>query len=100
MCVCAFVCVVQVDECHKRLKAERNRAEEELSNKKDRFVEELDEYVRQAEAFSAYGEIDRVQEHKLELTSLQANHRLEPMPPTPCHPLRRVPAMTTVARAP
>ena len=61
----------KVDECNKRLKAERNRAEDELNMKKDRFIEELDEYVRQAEAFSAYGDIDRVTENCLALTTLQ-----------------------------
>ena len=61
----------KVEECNKRLKSERNRAEEELNMKKDRFVEELDEYVRQAEAFSAYGEIERVTENCLAITTLQ-----------------------------
>ena len=42
----------KVVECTKRLKAERNRAEDELTMKKERFIEELDEYVRQAEAFA------------------------------------------------
>ena len=39
--------------------------------KKDRFVEELDEYVRQAEEFAKYGEIEKVAENCLALTTLQ-----------------------------
>jgi dynein heavy chain len=62
----------KVDECNKRLKAERNRAEEELNMKKDRFVEELDEYVRQAEQCKEWGEIERVTENCSALTTLQA----------------------------
>ena len=61
----------KVDECNKRLKAERNRAEDELNVKKERFVEELDEYVRQAEAVSGWGEIDRVNENMSTLNTLQ-----------------------------
>lgn len=62
----------KVDECNKRLKAERNRAEDELNMKKERFIEELDEYVRQAEAFATYGEIGRVSENCLALNTLQS----------------------------
>jgi dynein heavy chain len=61
----------KLDECNKRLKQERNRAEEELTMKKDRFVEELDEYQRQAEAFSAVGEIERTNDTCSALTTLQ-----------------------------
>jgi dynein heavy chain len=61
----------KVDECNKRLKAERNRAEEELNMKKDRFIEELDDYVRQAEGFAAYGEIERTTENCVAITTLQ-----------------------------
>ena len=60
----------KVEECVKRLKAERNRAEDELNMKKDKFIEELDEYVKQAEAFSTRGEISHTNENCAEITSL------------------------------
>jgi len=60
-----------VAECNKRLKAERNRAEEELTMKKERFIEELDEYVRQAEACKEWGDISRVSENCLAISTLQ-----------------------------
>ena len=53
----------KVEECNKRLKAERNRAEDELNDKVAKFIEELDDYVRQAEAFSQFGEIERMAEN-------------------------------------
>ena len=59
----------KVEECQKRLKAERNRAEDELNMKRDKFIEELDDYVRQAEAFAAYGEIERVAENTMALNT-------------------------------
>ena len=62
----------KVEECLKRLKAERNRAEDELTMKKDRFIEELDEYVAQAEGFTAYGDINGTAANCLEITRLQA----------------------------
>ena len=62
----------KVVECNKKLKAERNRAEEELTMKKDRFIEELDEYVRQAEACKEWGEIERVTENCNSLNTLKA----------------------------
>ena len=61
----------KVAECNKRLKAERNRAEEELTMKKERFIEELDEYVRQAEACKEWGDISRVSENCLAISTLQ-----------------------------
>ena len=36
-----------LDDCNQRLKAERNRAEDELNNKQEKFIEELDEYQEQ-----------------------------------------------------
>ena len=62
----------KVEECQKRLKAERNRAEDELNMKRDKFIEELDDYVRQAEAFAAYGEIERVAENTMALNTLMS----------------------------
>eukprot|EP00964_Phaeocystis_antarctica_P098156 scaffold64200_cov60-Phaeocystis_antarctica.AAC.1 len=62
----------KVEECDKRLKAERNRAEDELNDKVAKFVEELDDYVRQAEAFSAHGELERMAENTLALQTLTA----------------------------
>ena len=61
----------KVAECNKRLKAERSRAEDELQLKKERFIEELDEYVRQAEACKEWGDIARVTENCLAITTLQ-----------------------------
>ena len=62
----------KVEECDKRLKAERNRAEDELNDKVAKFVEELDDYVRQAEAFSAHGELERMAENTAALQTLSS----------------------------
>ena len=62
----------KVEECDKRLKAERNRAEDELNDKVAKFIEELDDYVRQAEAFSAHGELERMAENTAALQTLSS----------------------------
>ena len=62
----------KVVECNNRLKAERNRAEDELSDKRDAFIAELDDYVVQAEAFSSRGEIERLNENMAALNALVA----------------------------
>ena len=62
----------KVAECNQKLKAERNRAEEELNMKKERFLEELDEYVRQAEEFADKSDIDKWSDNMATLNALQA----------------------------
>jgi dynein heavy chain len=62
-----------LDDCHKRLKEERNRSEDELNARKEKFVEELDEYVAAAEAFQTYGELSRINENVATLNKLLAD---------------------------
>ena len=59
----------KVDECHKRLKAERNRAEEELQLRQNKFTEEIDDYLAQARAF---GQLDNLDAYADTCLALQA----------------------------
>ncbi|KAJ1636006.1 hypothetical protein T492DRAFT_862485 [Pavlovales sp. CCMP2436] len=64
-----------LDACYKRLKDERNRAEEEedLNARKDKFMEEIEEFVAIGEAFQSYGEFARVSENVATLNKLLAD---------------------------
>lgn len=59
----------KVEECSKRLKAERNRAEEELQLRQNKFTEEIDDYLAQARAF---GQLDNLDAYADTCLALQA----------------------------
>lgn len=60
----------KVEECSKRLRAERERVEDELTAKRDRFLQELDDCVAQAHTFRKLGDIDRMAENTAALSAL------------------------------
>lgn len=62
----------KVDECSKRLKAERSRVEDELVLKRDNFMLECDDLVAQARAFEKLGDISRMAENATALAHLAA----------------------------
>mmetsp|Transcript_3023 Transcript_3023/g.9072 ORF Transcript_3023/g.9072 Transcript_3023/m.9072 type:complete len:4073 (+) Transcript_3023:47-12265(+) len=60
----------KVEECNKRLKAERDRVEDELTLRRDSFVAECEGFITQANAFEKLGDIGRVAENATALADL------------------------------
>lgn len=62
----------KVEECGRALRAERDRVEDDLCERRSRFTEELDEYIVQAHAFEKLGAIERMEDNATALSSLAA----------------------------